>query len=163
MVRRRFLFLYHCNGKRCMQNRAKIFRLEGKVQHYAWGGFDFIPALIHIPNPGRQPFAEFWMGAHDNASSDVILPGNIRKPLNEFIRENAREVLGETVQQQFRRLPYLFKVLDVKNMLSIQVHPTKKAAVAAFDTENRQQKPLNAPDRNYKDDNHKPELMFALS
>jgi mannose-6-phosphate isomerase len=55
------------------------------------------------------------------------------------------------------------KVLDVKDMLSIQVHPTKKAAESAFAAENMKGTPLTAPNRNYKDDNHKPELMLALS
>jgi mannose-6-phosphate isomerase len=146
-----------------MQNRTKIFRLEGKVQHYAWGGHQFIPALLHQANPADQPFAEYWMGAHDNASSIVILPGDETKPLNEFIQVNPAEILGEKVSKRFGRLPYLLKVLDVKDMLSIQVHPAKQAAEEAFQEENRLQKPLNAPHRNYKDDNHKPELLYALS
>jgi mannose-6-phosphate isomerase len=83
--------------------------------------------------------------------------------LNEFIKNNPAGTLGAAVQSKFGRLPYLFKVLDVKDMLSIQVHPSKEAAVVAFDAENRKGTPLNAPDRNYKDDNHKPELMLALS
>jgi mannose-6-phosphate isomerase len=144
-------------------NNTKIFKLRGKVQHYAWGGSDFIPALLHLSNPAQQPFAEYWMGAHDNVPADVILPNGTTQPLNEFIKKNPTGILGQKVQEQFGRLPYLFKVLDVKDMLSIQVHPSKKAAETAFETENRKGTPLNAPDRNYKDDNHKPELMLALS
>ena len=71
--------------------------------------------------------------------------------------------LGAAVQQQFGRLPYLLKILDVKDMLSIQVHPNKKAAEFEFANENKIGTPFNAPNRNYKDDNHKPELMMALS
>ena len=48
-------------------------------------------------------------------------------------------------------------------MLSIQVHPTKKEAEIGFKLENEAKIPLNAPNRNYKDDNHKPEIMVALS
>lgn len=144
-------------------NNTKIFKLNGKVQHYAWGGSDFIPALLHRSNPARQPFAEYWMGAHDNVPSEVVLPNGSIQPLNEFIKKNPAGVLGQKVQTRFGRLPYLFKVLDVKDMLSIQVHPSKQAAEAAFEAENRKGTPLNAPDRNYKDDNHKPELMLALS
>ncbi len=57
----------------------------------------------------------------------------------------------------------LLKLLDVKDMLSIQVHPSKRAAEIEFAKENAEGIPLNSPHRNYKDDNHKPELMVALS
>src|SRR5438876_10286806 len=135
-----------------MQNRTKIFSLEGKVQHYTWGGHQFIPGLLHQANPANQPYAEYWMGAHDNASSNIILPEGGRKALNEFIQANPSEILGEPVSKRFGKLPYLFKVLDVKDMLSIQVHPSRQAAEEAFKEENKLQKPLNAADRNYKDD-----------
>jgi mannose-6-phosphate isomerase len=146
-----------------MWNNTKIFKLQGKVQHYTWGGTDFIPALLHLPNAESKPFAEYWMGAHDNVPAEVVLPDGSRQPLNAFIKQNAAASLGTAVHQRFGRLPYLFKVLDVKDMLSIQVHPTKKAAESAFAAENMKGTPLNAPNRNYKDDNHKPELMLALS
>lgn len=142
---------------------TKIVKLNGKVQHYAWGGSDFIPALLHLSNNDKKPFAEYWMGAHDNVPSEVVLSNGATQPLNEFIKNNPAGILGEKVSSKFGRLPYLFKVLDVKDMLSIQVHPSKAAAETAFDAENRKGTPLNAPDRNYKDNNHKPELMLALS
>ncbi|MBX3256742.1 MAG: mannose-6-phosphate isomerase, class I, partial [Chitinophagaceae bacterium] len=46
---------------------------------------------------------------------------------------------------------------------SIQVHPTKEEAEKGFARENEAGIPLNASNRNYKDDNHKPEVMVALS
>ncbi|WP_205510752.1 mannose-6-phosphate isomerase, class I [Longitalea arenae] len=146
-----------------MAYNTKIFKLEGKVQHYTWGGMDFIPALLHLPNADKKPFAEYWMGAHDNVPAEVVLPDGSRQALNAFIKQDAAATLGLPVYQRFGRLPYLFKVLDVKDMLSIQVHPAKKAAESAFAAENMKGTPLNAPNRNYKDDNHKPELMLALS
>jgi mannose-6-phosphate isomerase len=146
-----------------MANTAKIFRLHGKVQHYAWGGSVFIPALLGQSNNDNKPFAEYWMGAHDNVPSEIEISGNERKPLNAFIKTNPVEILGASVHKRFGRLPYLFKVQDVKDMLSIQVHPNKKAAEQAFAAENLKGSALNAPDRNYKDDNHKPELFLALT
>ncbi|THU40639.1 mannose-6-phosphate isomerase, class I [Niastella caeni] len=146
-----------------MANNTKIFKLQGKVQHYTWGGMDFIPALLHLSNSDKKPFAEYWMGAHDNVPAEVVLPDGSLQPLNAFIKQDAVALLGNSVHQRFGRLPYLLKVLDVKDMLSIQVHPTKAAAVSAFAAENMKGTPLNAPNRNYKDDNHKPELMLALS
>jgi mannose-6-phosphate isomerase len=141
----------------------KIFRLEGKVQHYAWGGVVFLPKLLAIPNPEGRPFAEYWMGAHANASSELIRPGADPVALNEYIRMDPVGLLGNYTSMRFGRLPYLLKILDVKDMLSIQVHPSKKDAERAFLEENKRGIPLGAPDRNYKDDNHKPELMLALS
>lgn len=142
-----------------MRTKNTLFRLTGKVQHYQWGGYSFLPDLLNITNHNNQPFAEYWLGAHDNFPSEI--EGNVPESLNEYILQNPF-VLGK-VQQQFNRLPYLFKVLDVKDMLSIQVHPSKKAAVLEFERENQAGIPLTAYNRNYKDDNHKPELMIALS
>lgn len=139
----------------------KLFRLDGKVQHYAWGGYTYIPALLGIA-PSEKPSAEYWMGAHPSAPS-VITTGNGAVPLNELIQQAPEEMVGPQVWQQFKELPYLFKILDVKDMLSIQVHPTKEEAEKGFARENAAGIPLNAPDRNYKDDNHKPEIMLALS
>lgn len=48
-------------------------------------------------------------------------------------------------------------------MLSIQVHPTKEYAKVAFEKEEAAGIALNAPNRNYKDTNHKPEIMLAMS
>lgn len=142
-----------------MRTKNTLFKLTGKVQHYQWGGYSFIPDLLNITNHNNQPFAEYWLGAHDNFPSEI--EGTVPKLLNNYIFQNPL-VLGK-VQQQFKRLPYLFKVLDVKDMLSIQVHPSKKAAAHEFEKENQAGILLTASDRNYKDDNHKPELMVALS
>lgn len=146
-----------------MDNSTKISKLQGKVQPYAWGGSQFIPALLQQDNPEKKPFAEYWMGAHDNAPADVVGANGQKQALNALVAQDPATLLGKTVQERFGKLPYLFKVLDVKDMLSIQVHPEKQAAVAAFAAENQQGIPLSAPNRNYKDDNHKPELMLALS
>jgi mannose-6-phosphate isomerase len=71
--------------------------------------------------------------------------------------------LGELVKNKFHQLPYLLKILDVKEMLSIQVHPTKTEAEKGFDFEEEKGIDINAATRNYKDRNHKPEVMIALS
>jgi mannose-6-phosphate isomerase len=138
-----------------------IFKLKGVVQHYSWGGYDFIPQLLGIENEDKKPFAEYWMGAHGNHPSLVQNDETI--PLNDFIKSDIEGILGNTVSTKFSTLPYLLKVLDVRQMLSIQVHPSKKAAEHGFEEENKKNIPVNAPHRNYKDANHKPESMVALS
>lgn len=139
--------------------KNKVYKLQGKVQHYQWGGVQFLPQLLQTPNPGHQPFAEYWLGAHTNAPSTIRMEP--AKKLDEYIAANP-SLLGPAVADRFGRLPYLFKVLDVKDMLSIQVHPSKTSAEEAFEKENEAGVPLDAAHRNYKDDNHKPELMVAL-
>jgi mannose-6-phosphate isomerase len=146
-----------------MDNRTKISKLAGKVQPYAWGGSEFIPTLLGQSNPDNKPFAEYWMGGHDNAPADLIDGQGQKQALNAWVAQDPEAALGKVVNDRYGRLPYLFKVLDVKDMLSIQVHPEKKAAIEAFAAENKQGVALTAPNRNYKDDNHKPELMLALS
>jgi mannose-6-phosphate isomerase len=146
-----------------MQNTKKIFRLNGKVQHYSWGGFEFIPSLLNTPNDSKQPFAEYWLGAHEKAPSEIVGPEGKKEPLDKFIAADSINILGAKVNSQFGRLPFLLKVLDVKDMLSIQVHPSKKSAEKEFADENKKGIAIDSASRNYKDDNHKPELMFALS
>ncbi len=139
----------------------KLFSLKGKVQNYAWGGTKYIPKLLGLHEDGN-PCAEYWLGAHVNAPS-ILQTSDGYQPLDDYLKSNLSELLGTEIAQKFGRLPFLFKVLDVKDMLSIQVHPTKKEAEKGFKYENDKGIPLNAPNRNYKDDNHKPEIMVALS
>jgi len=61
------------------------------------------------------------------------------------------------------QLPFLFKVLDVKKMLSIQAHPSKKQAEIGFKEEEASGIDRLAPNRTYRDNNHKPEVMIALT
>ena len=137
-----------------------IYQLEGKIQHYAWGGYAYIPSMLQLENNEQQPFAEYWLGAHPNHPS--MLKDNEKKDwaLHDFISKHP-QVLSETTN--YNGLPFLMKVLDVRQMLSIQVHPAKADAAAAFQAEEEAGIPMNAPQRNYKDTNHKPEMMVALS
>lgn len=140
-----------------------IYPLHPQVQHYDWGGFEFLPRLLGLPVPQEKPFAELWMGAHAAAPTSVEEQGATAL-LPDWIAADPVRRLGPDVAQRFAgRLPFLFKLLDVRKMLSIQAHPTKEKAEAGFRRENELGIPLNAPNRVYKDDNHKPEIMVALS
>ncbi len=142
--------------------KGKTFHLKGKVQNYAWGGHTFIPNLLGFNNDDNKPCAEYWMGAHSSAPS-IISDDENAVPLNQFITENPAETITSKVFEQFGELPYLLKILDVKEMLSIQVHPTKIEAEKGFDAEETAGIAISATNRNYKDRNHKPEVMVALS
>ncbi len=138
-------------------------KITGKIQHYSWGGFHFLPQLLNQKNNSLQPYAEYWLGAHPKAPSTLTLDGGETSELDKIIEEKSRSLLGKETTDHYGRLPYLFKILDVHQMLSIQVHPSKEEAEKGFLKENKAGIPLNAPNRNYKDDNHKPEMMVALS
>lgn len=146
-----------------MQQATKIFRLKGIIQHYNWGGKRFLPELIGEKTNNDQPYAEYWMGAHVKAPSLIQFPNGENQSLDIFLKSGTEEKLGSKIAGQFGRLPYLFKVLDVQDMLSIQVHPSKEAAIKEFAKEENSGIPITAANRNYKDDNHKPELMLAIS
>lgn len=143
--------------------QQEIFTLLGVVQHYDWGGYDFIPDLINVKNEERQPFAELWMGAHRSAPAQAEYSDTII-PLNQLIDQSPKALLGEKVVSNFgQELPFLFKVLDVRQMLSIQAHPNKQQAEAGFKRENKAGIPITAANRTYKDANHKPEVMVAIT
>jgi mannose-6-phosphate isomerase len=141
----------------------RVSRLFGKIRNYAWGGYNFIPTLIGLrPEPGMT-YAEYWMGAHETAPSQILQNDGTTVVLSDLIKAQPERTLGRDVAGKYDRLPYLVKVMDVREMLSIQVHPTKSQAEAGFARENEMGIPLDSPKRNYKDDNSKLELEIALS
>jgi mannose-6-phosphate isomerase len=145
-----------------MNKDKRIFRLRGKVMHYDWGGKHFLPSLLGMPNPDSKPFAEYWMGTHTLACSEIE-HGKDCFPLAEWIKRDPEQMLGKDLHHRFESLPFLFKVLDVNQMLSIQVHPDKEGAKQGFEDEESRGIPQNSGQRNYKDNNHKPEMLVALS
>ena len=139
-----------------------IYRLTGQVQHYAWGGRNYIASLIGLNSAKDQPCAEWWLGAHPSAPSEIDNAGN-KQSLIEFLSQNPT-ALGQASRQQFGdELPYLLKILDVEKPLSIQLHPTKAQAEKGFEAENVKGVALTDSTRTYKDRNQKPEMMIALS
>lgn len=141
----------------------KIGLLKNSIQEYAWGSKTAIPELLGQPEPRDKPQAELWMGAHPKAASQVYCDGRWRSLL-EVIDENPEEILGSEVARKFsNQLPFLFKVLAAAKPLSIQAHPNKGQAKQGFVRENQLGVPLDAANRNYRDDNHKPEIICALT
>ncbi|MBW1910898.1 MAG: mannose-6-phosphate isomerase, class I [Deltaproteobacteria bacterium] len=140
-----------------------ISPLKNPVQEYAWGSETAIQALLGETEAAGKPMAELWMGAHPKAPSKVLVDGNWES-LDEVIDLNPESILGRRVVQAFSsKLPFLFKVLAAASPLSIQVHPSLEQASEGYARENALGIPLDSPDRNYKDDNHKPEILCALS
>ena len=140
---------------------ARLYKLHNQVMHYDWGSPVLIPRLMGLPED-NAPWAELWMGCHpaspslaDTASGTISLP--------ELIAGDPCTYLGEKTAQRFGSLPFLFKLLAAEKPLSIQVHPNADQAREAYERENKAGLAPGAPNRNYKDPNHKPEILCALS
>lgn len=135
-----------------------MLKLTGILQHYAWGDTSSI-AMLQGRKPGDEPEAELWFGAHPSAPS-----GTTAGPLDAVIAANPVQVLGEkTATDLDSRLPFLVKLLAAKQPLSIQAHPSIAQAKEGFAREDAAGIPRDASHRNYKDENHKPEILVALT
>ncbi|MFE9775052.1 mannose-6-phosphate isomerase, class I [Streptomyces sp. NPDC005931] len=133
-------------------------RLDNTVRPYAWGSTTAIPRLLGV-EPTGEPQAEMWMGAHPGAPSRTG-----RGTLVEVIDADPEGELGAPCVAKFGpRLPFLLKLLAAGAPLSLQVHPDLAQARRGHEDEERRGVPVTAPHRNYKDANHKPELICALT
>lgn len=121
-----------------------VFPLKGVIQDYAWGGYTYLSELFGIDNTEKRPFAEYWVGVHPRGVAQI----------------NKDETWSRL--DNYCKLPFLLKILDVNQMLSIQSHPNKAQAEVGFRKENSEGIALDAKHRIFKDDNHKPELMVAM-
>jgi mannose-6-phosphate isomerase len=133
-------------------------RLDNTIRPYAWGSPTAIPSLLGV-EPTGEPQAEMWMGAHPGAPSRTD-----RGTLVEVIDTAPEKELGPASVAKFGpRLPFLLKILAAGAPLSLQVHPDLRQAKDGYEDEERRGIPVDAPHRNYKDANHKPELICALT
>ena len=114
--------------------------ISNTPRDYAWGSTTAIADLLGT-TPSGGPEAELWLGTH---------PGSPSRTTDGILSDIAQ-------------LPFLLKVLAAGSPLSLQAHPTIAQARAGFARENAAGVPLDAATRNYKDELHKPEIIFALS
>ncbi len=123
-----------------------MHRLHNGVKHYDWGSIDAIPHFIGAPE-ADDPVAEMWIGTHPLSPSAAVDADGNEVPLTE--------VAGE--------LPFMVKFLAAERPLSLQVHPSRSQAEIGFAREEEVGVPLDSPERVYKDQNHKPEMVYALT
>ena len=135
--------------------------IRPKFQRYAWGDARYIPEMFGIPDTSRTPWAEAWFGAHAALPSGAVVNGQ-EIPLDRLIADRS-EILSKASATRFGGLPYLLKVIAAARPLSIQVHPSRSQAEEGFRRESEIGIPIDAPQRNYRDRNHKPELLVALT
>ncbi|CCH40904.1 Mannose-6-phosphate isomerase [Wickerhamomyces ciferrii] len=139
----------------------KVFRLDSGYQNYDWGKIGSSSAVAqfaHHSNPENvtidesKPYAELWMGTHPKVPSKNLQG----KSLRDIILSNPEFYLGEPILKKYgssNELPFLFKVLSIEKVLSIQAHPDKELGAKLH---------LQDP-KNYPDDNHKPEMAIAVT
>lgn len=141
-------------------NKDTLWKLTGCVQHYPWGGQSYIPELLCRENIDKVPFAELWFGQHPACPSKTSDGGSLDERINSspeyFFTPHERQKWND-------ELPFLCKILDVRDMLSIQIHPAKSQAGEGWEMEEQAGTDQTAFHRSFKDRNHKPEIMYALS
>ena len=118
-----------------------MYRLTAPVKAYAWGSTTLLADLAGT-EPSSTPQAELWFGTHP--TTQTTLPDG--------------RALADLVD-----LPYLVKLLAAEQPLSIQAHPTIVQAEAGFAAENAAGLTIDDPERTYRDANHKPEMLVALT
>lgn len=135
-------------------------RIEGVIRPYAWGSRTVLATLQGRSVPSNHPEAELWFGAHPADPARLVPEGD----LLSAIAADPEKELGAACRAEYGdRLPYLVKVLAADEPLSLQAHPSSEQAAEGFARENAAGIPLDAPERNYRDPAHKPELVIALT
>lgn len=92
-----------------------------------WGG----RALARVAGkklPPGEPIGESWELADHPHGTSVVSEGPLQgKTLRELIESDSARVLGRKTRERF---PLLVKLLDARDLLSIQVHPDDRLAKA---------------------------------
>ena len=134
-------------------------RLDGARQSYDWGSTTAIPEMLGLESDGA-PWAEQWYGAHP-AGPTRLADG---RTLAALLASDPGRLLGEDVVRRFGpQLPFLLKVIAPDRALSLQVHPSLEQAVQGFERENAAGVAPDSPMRSFKDSNHRPEMVLALT
>lgn len=136
--------------------------LRPAVRTYAWGSRTAIAEFTGSPSPTAHPEAELWFGAHPGDPA-WLQTDDGEESLLDIVRDDPEGQLGALNRGRFGdTLPFLVKVLAADEPLSLQAHPSAAQAADGFAREDRRGIPVSAPTRNYRDRNHKPELLVAL-
>ncbi|WP_127792922.1 mannose-6-phosphate isomerase, class I [Agromyces sp. LHK192] len=138
--------------------------IRNDPRDYAWGSHDAIAGFLGTEPPGG-PQAELWLGAHPGSPSRIVDPSQTggAPDLAAWIAADPEQALGAGLAASGARLPFLLKLLAAGGPLSLQAHPTPEQARAGFAREEADGVAIDAFDRNYKDEFHKPELIVAVS
>lgn len=105
----------------------EIIRLKPACKDYLWGGTK-LREQYHI-SCKCQPLAEAWvLSCHKDGVSVVASGNHAGTPFPTYLKIMGKEILGQNCQH-FQDFPVLIKLIDAKENLSIQVHPTDSYAL----------------------------------
>lgn len=141
-----------------------VFRIDCGYQNYDWGKIGSSSAVAQYAAASNantkidesKPYAELWMGTHPSVPSVAVDVAEGKSTLRDLIGASPVKYLHQSIIDKFgssKELPFLFKVLSIEKVLSIQAHPDKKLAAQLH---------KQAP-QHYPDDNHKPEMAIAVT
>jgi mannose-6-phosphate isomerase len=98
-------------------------RFEPLYQYRLWGSRR-LSRLLSAPLPGNEPIGEAWLLSDRDDHPSRVADGPLKgKTIAELTTQSPDELLGR-LAGRFRRFPLLLKLLDVKQRLSVQVHPS---------------------------------------
>ncbi len=167
--------------------------IQGAIQPYAWGSRTALTEILSIAATGEPmaelwlgahpalpstlitlpsgaDTADSATGAgHVDTLHNAIAGDTSHKPiagdtlLSAIATDPTRWLHPEVIERFHGTLPYLLKVLAIAEPLSLQTHPSKAQAAAGFAREEANMVDRMAANRFYRDRNHKPELICALT
>lgn len=135
-----------------------MLTLTGYHKNDPWGSTSAIEEFLGDQSTST-PLSEVWFGSHPDGPTSAGTSS-----LADSIATAPKLALGKGVTYAFGpQLPFLAKIIAPAEALSLQVHPTKEIAREGYLREDALEIPHNDPARTYKDMNHKPEMIYALS
>lgn len=144
-----------------------MFLLKNKIKSYHWGIKNSISKIMNCSNSileNNKTESEMWIGAYSDISSSVKTQNDKTIQLCKLIKENPEFYLGKNNIKNFgEKLPFLVKIISVGSPLSLQAHPNSENAKLGFQKEELNNIYKKSKLRIYKDNNHKPEMLFALT
>ena len=111
-----------------MKPKAYPLQFEPILKERIWGG-EKLKTILNKPITSKIT-GESWELSTVEDDISVVANGELKgKSLMELINEMPNEILGTEVYKRFgKQFPLLFKYLDAREDLSIQVHPNDKLA-----------------------------------
>src|SRR5579872_1534299 len=101
-------------------------RFEPIYQYRLWGG-RHLADLLTAPLPGDGPIGEAWVLSDRDDHPSRVADGSLQGlSIAQLLDQYPEQVMGKFAGR-FRRFPLLLKFLDLREMLSVQVHPTDTA------------------------------------
>ncbi len=102
----------------------KVIKLEPAFKDYLWGGEKLKKEFNKKTD--MKPLSESWeLSCHKNGLSKIA---GTQITLLEHIEKEGKEILGKNAKK-FENFPVLIKLIDAKDNLSVQVHPSDKYAL----------------------------------